>query len=284
MAKEGRMPANVFWVPVLWTIFVASAVMWAIMGLIAGDNNKTRDAINGPLRFRESLFRHIVGTGGERETDLVSASIAAYLRDHRDDLDHLLKRERLASLSLTKDQRVMLHMQSPDRFPEQLLLMTNEPMWHALRDDAAALAELKQLLSGEISVVPDVAYDTRSAIPKDWLIAWPLVCQMLAFLIYLVNWGGTDRQGNYVWYNDYYWYDVGLPAHVCMVLLLPGAAPVLVPMALVAIGKRARKQWRDGSSMSRQGVGLPPIHQNTNGTAFLKKLQTRVERRMGSGG
>lgn len=277
MEKRNTMPARVFWKPVGLVVLVVSAVMWLAVGLESGDRIKTRDAINNQLRFQKLLFWHIAETNDEKAVDPMIASIAAYLREHREQLDDILERERLISSSFDRQQRTALHVQSPERFPKALLLMTNEPRWRALRDDAVALDTLKKLLSGEMSAVPDAEFDSRSVMPIGLLIAWPLVCQLLSFLIYLLCWGGEETQ-------VYRWYEFRWPVRLSMAVLLPGAAPVLVPMALVALGGHMRKQWHDGGSgVNRRGPKTPRVHKDADGTDFLKKLQKRVERRTEAG-
>ncbi len=281
MDRDKRMPAGVFWSPVLWMFLVVSAVMWVGFGLEAETRITKRNTFNANARFQQSLFRHIAETNEGTADNPAIASIAAFLREQSGNLDEIVKRERLISSSLTKEQRTMLYVQNPERFPEPLLLMSNASEWHALRNDAVALDTLKKLLSGETREVPDAKYDTSPNVPTGFLIAWLLVCQFIAFLAYLINWDAGDKNG-YRFFDEYRWYEVGIPTRLCMILLLPGAAPILAPMALVAITRHMKKQWHGGGRDARQqGMGLSsaPWRKN-NSKDFLKKLQQRADRRM----
>lgn len=275
MKKRDTMPASVFWSPVGGAVAVVSLVMLVMVSLVADGERTAREAINNRVWFQQALFQYIAGTSEEKADDPTVALIAAYLREHREQLDDILERERLISSSMSKEQRTALYVQSPERFPKQMLLMTNEPRWRALRDDATALDTLKKLLLGEISAAPDAQYDTRSVsvLPAGLLIALPFVCQLFPFLVYLACWGGEES-------GAYRWYEFRWPVRMSMVLLLPGAAPVLIPMALWAIGRQIKQQWGDASGRgARKNIVLPGANSLRNSTDFLKKLQQRAERR-----
>ena len=261
----------------LWMFLVVSVLMWLGFAFEATERIKKRITLNENVRFQHSLFRHIAETMETSEgtaNNPAIVSIVAYLREQNGSLDEIVKRERLISSSLTKEQRIMLYVQSPERFPEPLLLMSNASEWHALRNDAVALDTLKRLLSGETREVPDAKYDTSPDVPTSFLITWLLVCQFIAFWAYLIHWGSKAKE-------DYKWYELGIPTRLCMVFLLPGAAPLLVPMALVAIVRHMKKQWRGGGrGAHRQGMGLSNASDRGKSRDFLKKLQQRADRRM----
>lgn len=269
MAEKKHIPAGALWGSASITFLVAGFIMAFIAATIGSDNSKARKATNASLLFKDALFREIAD--GSRHSDGEDIRIMAdYIKKHQDDLDSTIRTEERLRESLTKNERMMIHFANADKLPDGLLLMTNSSEWKKLREDAQDRSILIGILQ-KTTKPPDITLATYPDLPRTYIYLWVLIPQFCGFIIYLICW--FDKYS-----SRYRWYELSLLGKTGLVLLMPGAGVLMIPMIVWAIGrkfsvflKQNNKERHARREALKKGLSLD-ISLNA-GKAFLNKLQ-----------
>lgn len=228
MAREKRhIPASVLWTSASITVVIAGLLMSLLAGLIYDENSKKQKAINAFLTFKDALYHEIVESPG-RIQDQDIRSMAGYLREHREDLDKTIHQENVFRDSLDKAQRLMLHIQNPDKLPQGLLIMTNNPHWKQLRENPQDRAVLVEILRDNARPL-EITLRNDPHLSRVFMWLWALIPQLCGFVVYLLVWDGNGYRA-----RGYRWYQLSLLGKAGFVLLMPGAGVVIIPMIMWA--------------------------------------------------
>jgi len=232
------MPGRIFWKTAGITAGICSVVLWLFVALGSEITQKNLVEENAWRSYRHELYRAV---SGDADVSPQIQEIANYLLKNIGEFDDIVAREKRISDTVRHDsERTTLHVQNPQHVPMILLTMSRSEYWHKLRDDAKSLQTLKGLLQKEGSVPPLELVSTVVSTPGWWPLAI-LIPQFLGFCAYFFRWVGsewsfTDRHGmrtrDFCLASHYRWYGFSWPVRLSMVLLLPGAAPMIAVMLL----------------------------------------------------
>lgn len=268
---KGYIPASVLWTSASLAVLIAEVVMSLIAGAAYSENSKGQKAINALLIFKDALYREIAeGPGRTQDHDI--QVMAGYLRERREDLDKMLHQENVFRDSLDKSQRLMLHIQNPDKLPQGLLIMTNSPHWKQLRENPQDRAVLIEILRDNVKP-PEITLRNDPNLSQIFMWLWVLIPQLCGFLAYLLMW---DEKGYRS--REYRWYQLSLLGKAGLALLMPGAWIVMIPMVMWAwcrgcigwLWQKRKEQYARGEALKRGA--LLDISSDAS-KALLRKLQ-----------
>lgn len=270
MAEEkGHIPASVLWASASITVVIVGMVMALFAAAIAGDNSKMRKATNQSLLFKQALFQEIADSSSHSNDGDIRI-MADYIKEHQDDLDGTIRTEKRLRESLTKNERMMLHLTNADKLPDGLFLMTNSSEWEKLREDAQDRSMLIGILQ-KTAKPPDITLAVYPNLPRTYIYLWILIPQLWAFFVYLICWSGEYGK-------KYHWYQLSWFGKVGLVLLMPGAGVLMIPMVIYACSGKLGSWLRQDNKKRharREALkkGLSLDISLDAGKALLSKLQ-----------
>ncbi len=277
--KKRYIPNSIFWQPVSITLFVAGLFMSMFAGINVQERYKERTAVNKLLTFKNELY-HEIAQGPGFTNDQNIQAIASYLQEHQNELAKIVQKEKQLRASLGKSERMMVHIQNPDKLPQGLLLMTDNEQWQELRENKQDYTLLMEILYKTVEP-PDITLLDYPNLPTTFIYLSICISQLLAFVIYLINLKGAYKIRVT---RDLHWYQLSWIGKAGFLLLMPGALIVLLPMMIYECARMTRswlKQGEEKRFMRQKSLrnGLSLEFSSSASNAFLKKLQRNNARK-----
>lgn len=265
--KKQYIPARVLWQSGGITTLIIGFFMLLIGALVYDANEKVQDNVNKFLKFKDAFYREVAYGSATQDQDI--HVLASYARERREDLDKSAAHAKTLRDSLDKAQRMMVHIQSPDKVPQGLLLMTNSSNWQELWDNTQDRGVLKEILAGNIQP-PEIKLLDSPKLSRTFIWLCVLILQLCAFVVYLFWWNEE--------YRKYRWYQLSWLGKIGFVLLMPGAGVLMIPMIIYACSEKLGSWLRQDNKKRharREALkkGLSLDISLDAGKALLSKLQ-----------
>lgn len=257
--KEKYVPAGVFW-KIIGFSFLGGAFLWGL--LVIAPTAAFYEGKRSSLLAKEALFTAAAGQASQKY-EQAGSSILEIVK-YGQWLREQIKTGKTVKQLLNQSKQMALFFQSTSsrdedrekarlllegKLPEPLILAGSNTRWQEMLENQWNMQVLTELLEGKRKEVPRWNLNFPP-VPAFLIWLWPLAAQLIAFTSYWLF--GQCQDLGYVredYHHGYFLNWHHLPwgkiwPVVGLILLLPGALPLLAPLSL--------RKWQQSLIKKRQ--------------------------------